>query len=223
MDLLAKFDDAARGRVGQAIRDAETKTKAEILPVVAKSSGTYDRAEDIVGLWFGGTAVGVAWLFQGVSNDATWSGAPEIRIGFWILLAIFVVGFIVGVVCADRIVWLRRLFIPSTELEARTRVRSKTVFFDRRLHLTSGRTGVLLFVSLFERRVVVLADESVAEALSERDLEEVRDEILGGLKEQDLCKALVKGVQRIGNLLGTPLPAEGDRVDEIPSEVVILD
>ena len=47
------FNDQARERVNQAIAQAESKTSAEVVPVVATASGRYDRPEDIVGLWLG--------------------------------------------------------------------------------------------------------------------------------------------------------------------------
>ena len=40
------FGDADRDRVNAAVREAESATSAEILPVVARSSGRYDRPED---------------------------------------------------------------------------------------------------------------------------------------------------------------------------------
>ena len=56
------FVDADRERVNQAVREAESATSAEILPVVARSSGRYDRPEDIVGLWFAALAMIIVWL-----------------------------------------------------------------------------------------------------------------------------------------------------------------
>ena len=47
------FNDQERKRVDDAVAQAEKRTSAEIVPVVATSSGRYDRAEDIVGLFVG--------------------------------------------------------------------------------------------------------------------------------------------------------------------------
>ena len=44
------FNDEQRATIDQAVADAESKTSAEIVPVVATASGRYDRAEDIVGM-----------------------------------------------------------------------------------------------------------------------------------------------------------------------------
>ena len=220
---LATFDAAARARVNDAVADAEKKTAAEILPVVATCSGSYDRAEDIVGLWTGIALAGVAWLlFQGVTEGTGWDGENRIQLGFWWLVLILVVGFVGGVILANRISWLRRLFTPTREMDGDTITRAKTIFFDRRLHRTSRGSGVLLYVSLLERRVVVLVDDAIAEKFSERTLQELRDEILTGVREGDLAKSLVLGLERLGSLLQGPLPSRDGQVDEVPSEVVVL-
>ena len=222
--ILQKFNDAARERVNDAVKEAEEKTLAEILPVVSRASGSYDRAEDIVGVWTGAIAVGLVWfVFQGTTPGGGWAAEPSLSVGFWTLAGVFLVAFLCGVVLADRVDWLRRLFVPARELEREAIVRAKTVFFDRRVYRTSRGTGILLYVTLLERRVVVLADDTIADRLSERALSEVRDEIVDGLKAGDLAAGLVAGIERIGNLLGTSLPAEGDQIDEVPSEVVVID
>jgi putative membrane protein len=66
-----------RARVELAVSAAESKTSCEIVPVVATSSGRYDRAEDIVGLWFAMIGAVVAFLmFPGRTDDGTWGGIP---------------------------------------------------------------------------------------------------------------------------------------------------
>ena len=47
------FTEEEKKKISQAVKDAESKTAAEIIPVAATSSGRYDRAEDIIGLVIG--------------------------------------------------------------------------------------------------------------------------------------------------------------------------
>ena len=56
------FSEEQRKQVEQAVIDAEAKTSAEIVPVVATASGRYDRAEDIIGLWLATIAAVAVWL-----------------------------------------------------------------------------------------------------------------------------------------------------------------
>ena len=111
------FTAEDRRQVTRAVADAELRTGAEIVPVIARASGRYDRPEDIVGLWTALVALAVAWylLPTGQNERNAWGGlAPAWHlIG---LLAAVVVGFIVGAVVGSRLGWLRRLFTPQQQM-----------------------------------------------------------------------------------------------------------
>jgi putative membrane protein len=221
--LLDSFDSAARKQVNDAIVNAEARTAAEVLPVVAPRSGAYERAEDVVGLWTGILVMGVVWLvFQGVSESGDWAGNPVVRVGYWTLVLLLLAGFVGGIVLANRFSGIQRLFTPRREIENAVISRAKAIFFDRKLHRTSRSSGILLFVSLLERRVVVLVDEAVAEKLGENHLEEIRDKVLSGIRDKNLGDGLSQGIDRIGELLAESFPAGEERQNEINNEVVVL-
>ena len=51
--------------------------------------------------------------------------------------------------------------------------RAREVFFDRRVHHTGGRSGVLLYVSLYERMAAVIADQSILERIGPARIDEI--------------------------------------------------
>ena len=89
------FSDADHERVNQAVREAESSTSAEILPVVARSSGRYDRPEDIVGLWFAALAMIIVWFVFPLSRieAGNWDAPAPV----WQLVALLA-GALVGFV-----------------------------------------------------------------------------------------------------------------------------
>lgn len=216
--------DEQRLAVNRAVADAERRTSADILPAVARASGRYDRAEDVVGVWFGLVLCAVLWyFFQGVGSSAGWNATSELRLAFWIVAAVIVVGFVVGAIVAGRVFWLRRLFTSTLEMDQETVARAKAVFYDSRVHRTSDGSGVLVFVSLYERRAAILADERIVAKLSERSLEEVRDELIDGITENGLAGGLCQGIERLGRLLESALPADESVGNEVHNEVVVLE
>ena len=63
------FSEDERQQINDAVIAAESKTSAEIIPVIATESGRYDRPEDMAGLTCGVVSVIVAWaLFQRVDD-----------------------------------------------------------------------------------------------------------------------------------------------------------
>src|SRR5579863_9429829 len=67
------FNDIDRQRVAEAIRDGESQTSAEIVPVIAGSSGRYDRPEDVVGLWLAILGIIAVWYFFPTPHPKTGS------------------------------------------------------------------------------------------------------------------------------------------------------
>jgi putative membrane protein len=215
------FSQADRGAVAEAVRKAETRTSAEIVPVVATSSGRYDRAEDIVGVLAALGAVSVAWLlFQGV--DTSGWGATT-RLSLPLVLALFVVGFILGSALATWIPALKLPFVPRGEMEQELERSAAAAFQGLRVHGTGAGVGVLLYISLLERRVRVVPDDPVAAKLGPDAWREVCDLIVAGLRQGRAADGLCRAIARSGDLLSGPFPwTQADR-DEITNELRLID
>jgi putative membrane protein len=213
-----------RQQVCQAVAKAESMTSAEIVPVVATSSGRYDRAEDMVGLWFGAAALAAAWFLwpRAVQEHGSWGGMPA-WVDLLLLLVSMVVGFVTGAFIATRVGWLRRLFTHRAMLTEEVQSRARRVFFDARVHHTDTRGGLLIYVSLFERQAVVLADSAINERVNQSQLDALCQRLTGHLRDGSLPKALCETIAAAGELLAKPLPRQADDVNELPDALVILD
>lgn len=218
------FTTEDRRQVTRAVANAELRTGAEIVPVIARASGRYDRPEDIVGLWTALVALAVAWylLPTGQNERNAWGGlAPAWHlIG---LLAAVVVGFIVGAVVGSRLGWLRRLFTPQQQMTDEVLARAKQVFFDRSVRRTIGGTGVLIFVSLFERRAAIMADQTVVDKLGQAALDELCRHLTGKLATTTPTEALCDVIAAAGERLSSAVPRSAADVNELSDALVVLD
>ncbi len=212
-----------RSLVESAVSAAESKTSCEIVPVVATASGRYDRSEDLVGLWFAMVGAVVAFLtFPGRNDQGTWGEIPLLgQVG--LLVLVMLICFIVGAVLADRFRNLRLLFTPRSHMLQEVNLRARELFFDRRVHHTAGASGVLIFVSLYERTAVVLGDRSVVETLGEKFPEELCQRLTSNLRTQDVASAICDTIQHAATSLQTALPRTASDVNELPDTLVLLD
>lgn len=220
----AIFGDADRDRVNAAVREAESATSAEILPVVARCSGRYDRPEDIVGLWFAALMMIVVWLI--VPLPKTEAGNWDAPAAVWQLVALLagaLAGFVAGAFVGGRVDWLRRLFTPRTQMREEVLSRAREVFFDQRVHHTSGASGVLLYVSLFEHMAAVIADQSVLDKLGQEQIDEVCRELTQHLHERNPIDALCETADSLGRRLAPVLPRAADDVNELADALVVID
>ena len=219
-----RFSNEQRKQIDRAVAEAEGKTSAEILPVVATASGRYDRPEDIVGLWLAMIAVIAGWLLlpPAETESGNWGGIPE-----WgrllIVVAGAVVAFVVGATLASRIGWLRLLFTPKRQMRDEVAARARGVFFDSRVHHTAGATGLLVYVSLYERMAAVLADQSVVDKLGQDAIDELCAVLTGELRDVHPAEAVCRTIAAAGEKLAPVLPRAENDVNELPDVLVILD
>ncbi|MFI5363785.1 MAG: TPM domain-containing protein [Elusimicrobiota bacterium] len=146
------LSESERARVRAAVEKAESGLSAEIVPCVFSQSSPYPETT-----WAGAAAaVGLACgaLFLSDVVHPLW--LPLSTLILFVPAAGFV-GAALGHWCRP----VKRFLIGPHRMEESTARRAKEVFYDRGIARTKARDGVLIFASLLERRVVVLADEAV--------------------------------------------------------------
>ncbi len=218
------FSDGEKQRIEQAVAEAETKTSAEIVPVLASSSGRYDRAEDIAGVWMSIIAMGVTWaILQSQSAEAAQWGSTWARFELPLLIFAVIAGYGLGMTVATYSWTLRRLFTPKKHMTAEVELAAGHAFFDRRVHHTEGDTGVLIYISLFEHGASILADQTAHEKLGQAALDELCNELIDGIKAGDLATSLCEVIKDAGDRLEKVLPGTDGGHNEIENTLIILD
>lgn len=206
-----------RGEIAAAVRVAEEATAAEIVPVIASSSDRYERAEDLCGLSLGLLSlVTVRILLATVSGEM-----PALLLAVEVLALLS--GFIVGVVLAGQVAMVRRIFVAPRRRTAAVAARAQQVFVQRRVHQTAGGTGIVVYLSLFEGRAAILADQAVHDHLTDGRLDRLAAELSAGVRAGQAGPALVAAIEQLGRELGDVLPRYDDDVNELPDALVLLD
>jgi len=211
-------------QVEQAVVEAEKRTSCEIVPVLASSSGRYDRPEDIVGLWFTVITALCLWFFfpRNAGQAGDWSGLP---LGVELIFAalLLIIAFIMGAIVGSRIGWLRRLFTPRQQMQDEVAARAREIFFDKRVHHTEGGTGILIYISLFEHMAVALADQAIIDKLGQNFVDQICQHLTQGLHSGDAATAICDVIQEIGEQASTPLPRADDDQNELNDLLVLID
>lgn len=200
--------DAAQQAVHDALVAAERRTVGEIVPVVVERSDRHPGACWLAA--FTTLLVGTA-LLEGL---LPWEH-PAWLLGCQSCLAA------IGYGLARWLPDVQRTFISAARATEVAEEQAFQEFFRQGLHRTAASTGVLIFTSLLERRVVVLGDEGIARSLPVDFWNGVRDAILDGVRRGSLRDGLIEGIRRSGEALAEHAPwREGDR-NEIPDRLVV--
>jgi putative membrane protein len=187
------FSEQDLESVRAAVAAAEGETAGEIVPFVVDASDAYEGV-----LWKGVAlgALGAAMLAAMVHAVAGLWGGGVLWIGVPAGL-----GGALGLLLTAISPVLRRSLIPSDVLERRVRRRAAVAFLEEEVFGTEDRTGILLFLSLFERRVVVLGDAGINARVAEEEWVAITDAIAAGIREGRPGEALVEGIGSCGRLL----------------------
>ena len=229
-DASTLFSDEVRERVAEAVKSAEGRTAAEIVCAAATESGRYDRAEGICGL-LGAVALLALTNFYSVSDfsSAVASGdgvsqgwAAPASLGLFEQMLAICLGYVAGNLLASYVHPLRRLLVSEREMDEEVARSASRVFLTQRMSATRGAGGVLVFVSLFERRVLVLADDGVMEHDGQALVEATRDRAQDALRSREYGDAFVAAVDEVAGRLEQALPIVSDDTDELPNELRVF-
>ena len=198
--------DAATTAMRDAISAIEARSATELVVSVRARSAAYLHADILVGL-IAGLATLAFLLFSPYPFALPWFLVDPILVGGLVALA------------ASRLPPVRRALTPARVREARVRTAAGALFFEKGVHHTRERTGILLYVSLLERRALLVADAGVEREVPRREWRAATAAIdrvvAAGGDGVELARALAP----LGDLVARHLPRRAGDLNELPDEV----
>jgi putative membrane protein len=188
------FSQQDRERIKKAVDEAEGKTSGEIVPYVVQESDPYAEA-----LWKGGTFLGVIVLATLAFLHEALGLLPFLSVAW--LLTLGFAGFIAGMALVRYVPAMKRLFAGEDLMERRVSTRAAVAFIDEEIFNTRDRTGILLFVSMVEHKVLVMGDAGINAKVAENAWEDVVQTIVRGIRGGKAAEGLIQAVEQCGHLL----------------------
>jgi putative membrane protein len=206
----SRFSEDDLARIGAAVAAAENGTSGEIVPVFVESSGPYTEAA-----WRGGTVLGAAAVAAGFLL------APDSMAGHaWTPLLVFASAFAAGTLAALVSPALLRLLAPRRAMDELVSLRAEAAFTREQVFATRDRTGILIFVSLLERKVRVLADSGIHAKVADGTWDTVVAKVVSGMKAGRPADGIVEAVDLCGQLLRQHgFAARPDDTNELPDSL----
>lgn len=214
------FTDAEREAIREAVAAAERRTSGEIVPYVVGQSGAYEvavwRAASAGAVLAGAVALAVAWAYDGWGWTWLYSA--------WAMALVMTAGGALGAALASVSDAVRRRLAGAARLDERVHRRAGQAFVDEEVFDTRDRTGILLFVSLFEHRIEVVGDAGINAKVEPGEWVEVVDLVRAGILRGDLAGGIVEAVGKCGDLLHRRgVEVRPDDTDELPDDIRVRD
>ncbi|MBW2690246.1 MAG: hypothetical protein JRC99_10005 [Deltaproteobacteria bacterium] len=201
------FNEDEIKRIESAVQQAEKRSSGEIVPMIVDESYDYPRAEILgAGLFSLAAAVSLSWAFFGES--------------LWHFLWLFALCYFPFKCLIRSFPALRRRLIHPDEISAEVEEKAVVSFLEQGLHHTRDETGILILLSLFERRVHVLADRGINDVVPANSWDGIVQTITDGIHRGDTCNSLCAAIDNCGQLLEEHFPVKSDDTNELPNIII---
>ena len=206
------LSDHDRGQLDELIADVEKRTNTQIVLAVIKRSDIYAELP-----WkafaLGASIVGLL-LF--ILDLPFYDWIPRMTV--LIVAAVTLAGGVAFALLAVLIPGFAKRFLSVHRADVEVRQYAESLFLARELFATSSRTGILLLVSLFERKVVILPDKGLGTQLTHETMQTVIASMTPFLKKNEVYRAFEAGLERLSHILGAT--AQGTGENELPDEII---
>jgi putative membrane protein len=199
------LDTAQRTAIAAAVQAAETRTSAEIVCMVVRSS--------VGDPWLG-------WALAGIF--ALVCPYPLLLLTDLPALDIFLIqaagAIALGLIASQPSV--QRALLPRRTQARLVRQAAEAAFGAHGLAATRDRNGVLIFVSAIERRVEVVVDAGVAERIEQGTWQALVDALTAACRAGQMGQGLYEAVAQATNVLAPSFPPRGGDRNELPDLLV---
>lgn len=199
-----RFDNTACETLAGCVKEIERNTDAELVIVVRARSANYAHADYL----FGFLLALVVLLFLIFSPFSF----PEFLVPIDIAVA-----FVIGSIISWRSNFLRRLFSKEKFRRNSVRTAAAAMFYEAGIANTHAEMGVLIYLSLMERRLELIADRGVLKMVPAQEWNrELFD--LHQIGENPEPRAFQSAIEQFGKVLATYVPATGENPNELPDK-----
>ena len=200
-------------KITSIVAEAERTTEGEIVPIIVRRSSAVGHVKWILTSMM--TLIFV--IAQAVYIHNHWDRmnimAPPIA---------FILFYFASIYLA-KIPWFQRVLTPNEDEVAQVHARAELEFYRTQMKKTTKRTGILIFVSMMERRVVILADEGIAAHYPMETWEEIVRLMTDEFKKGRVYEGFEKAIKRCGDILKSKLPAAHQQSNQLTDHLIIKD
>ena len=194
MSLQNRFTQQELDRIKAAVKQAESKISGEIVPVFIERSASYSIASYRAAIFFAAIA------FLTIIVIDTYFPAYAIYDPFWIFIITAAAG-IIGAALAGYVDPIKKLFLHKIYLDQATARRAQSAFLSEEVFNTRQRTGIMIFISFFEHKVMVIADTGISKVVAQQEWDMLVQNIINNIRQGKLVEGIEGAVLRCGEIL----------------------
>ena len=217
------FTEENLKKIQNAVALAEKTTDGEIALAITPSCSNYGFWELIFAVVMG--LITSACLIPFSSKiktliDSIYWDMNDYHFTFWIMMIVFI--SILFFYLIANIPFVDRLIIPKRAKKRAVYNKAIKTFVHSGVYKTKSNTGILLFFSVLERKIQIIADAGIASKISQKTWKDLASSLAEGFKSKNPTDTIVKAIEECGQILAKEFPAQDENPNELPDGLVIL-
>ncbi|HEY4127724.1 MAG TPA: TPM domain-containing protein [Gammaproteobacteria bacterium] len=203
---MYRFTDDDRREIKAAVEAAERRTSGEFVVVAARASDHY-------------LATALSWA----AGLALILPAPLLLFRHLRYLDIYqlqILAFILFTLLFEFMPGLHMALVPRWLRHARASRLAHAQFYEQGVHLTREHSGVLLFVSMGERYVEIVADKGIHEKIGEERWQKIVNAFVQKVGSGDVTGGFVATISACGEAMAEHYPAKPGDEDELSDGLI---
>lgn len=205
--------------IEEKIRDVEKATSGEIVVAVTPASSRYLDIGISVSAFLSllSSYICVRIIPQsesGMLSSVYANYLPELMLLFS-LIFFFVFNLIFFIFPS-----LKYLFLSKGRKEAEIHKKAEQIFYQNHLDRTLDKTGILILLSLLERRIYILADEGIMSRIGIEGLESYAKVAAINIKKNNAEKGILETIESFEKILKEEFPPRKNNPNELSDRVI---
>ena len=189
-----RFSEEDQNRIKESVKMAEDKISGEIVPVFVEQSGFYTLAN------YRGAMLGAIVAFLSVIVFDRLVPTLAVYDPVYIF-TIVVFGSLLFAVLPQVIVPFKRFLVGQKHFDRATRNKAENAFLEEEVFATRHRTGIMIFVSFFEREVIVMADRGISKVVDQKEWDNLVKMVTKAIGQGNIVNCMEAAIKRCGEIL----------------------
>lgn len=202
------FSESEKDKISNLVKKAERETSGEIAVMLVDRSDRY-RETEILGALLLSALIALV-VAVSLHHVTIWSYIPAV-IMLWFPAHYFM----------RRFPRFKLVLAGKQRIEEAVRERAIRAFFEKHLYRTREETGILIFISIMERKVWILGDRGINERIDPQVWRALARELAGNIREDHAFDGLCTVIEKLGAVLEDHFPRAADDANELPDEVIV--
>jgi putative membrane protein len=195
-------------QLNNIISELEQASQIETVVLIKQRSGNYDDVPMALAANLSLLTFSVLFFID--------KGVEDYLI-YFATLAAFGLGLLIGLALPE----VQGLFVKKNRKQRNVEIMARALFQKGGLHHTSAKTGTLIYFSLLEKMVYIVADRGAQMAVPEEEWQKIITNLQSIFNTKNPANALLKELEKCKETFNHYIPALENNINELPNNLSI--